>query len=187
MSTTDKNTLKQWFSKGAKPLATQFVAWMDAFWHKDEMIPVSQIEGLQAAFDRKADSENLDTVAQIVNEQLLKYVREQDEDSAEYLHQKLRTDKMAAKEFNRSSITAPCYIKITDSETISMDADFFQQVDREVLFYLQCTGQILIAGGYTPEEAYEACEDDTVRELSVYVDIDGVPVVTVFEKPLKIN
>jgi hypothetical protein len=56
---TDKNTLIGWFVKGAKPLATQFAAWLNSYWHKDEQIPVSSIEGLQDEFDKKADSELL--------------------------------------------------------------------------------------------------------------------------------
>ena len=70
MTTTDKNTLKQWFSKGAKPLAAQFAAWIDAFWHKDEMIPASRIEGLQKAFDLKADSGALAAIEQTAAQQL---------------------------------------------------------------------------------------------------------------------
>jgi hypothetical protein len=56
---TDKNTLIGWFVKGAKPLATQFAAWINSYWHKDEKIPVSSIEGLQDEFDKKADAELL--------------------------------------------------------------------------------------------------------------------------------
>jgi hypothetical protein len=153
MSTTNKNTLKQWFGRGAKPLASQFAAWIDAFWHKNEIIPVAQIEGLEEALAAR----------------------------------KLKTVIQTSWDFNSSSITAPCYVKIVDDETISMDADFFARVEPEVLFYLQCTGQVLIADGYSPDGAYAACTAGTVRELSVYVDIDGIPVVTVFEKPLKMN
>lgn len=42
----DKTTLKSWFSKGKKPLASQFAAWIDSFWHKDEKIPIESISGL---------------------------------------------------------------------------------------------------------------------------------------------
>ena len=42
----DKTTLKQWFSKGKKPLASQFAAWIDSFWHKDEKIPITAISDL---------------------------------------------------------------------------------------------------------------------------------------------
>jgi len=34
----DRNTLKQWFSRGNKPLAAQFAAWIDSFWHKEDEI-----------------------------------------------------------------------------------------------------------------------------------------------------
>lgn len=42
----DKTTLKQWFSKGKKPLASHFATWIDSFWHKDEQIPITAISDL---------------------------------------------------------------------------------------------------------------------------------------------
>jgi len=157
MATTDKNTLKQWFSKGAKPLASQFAAWIDAFWHKDEMIPAARIAGLQAALDRKSDRE------------------------VYYNVQKLPTVKQTAEEFNATKITEPCYVIITDDGTISLDDVFFAGVEPEILFYLKCSGEILISVGDRPEDAYDACDAGTVRALSVYVDVDGLPVITVSE------
>lgn len=53
---TDRNTLKGWFIKGAKPLASQFAAWIDSFWHKDDKIPIDSINNLQQALNSKADS-----------------------------------------------------------------------------------------------------------------------------------
>ncbi len=44
----DRTTLKQWFSKGKKPLASHFAAWIDSFWHKDEKIPISSVENLSS-------------------------------------------------------------------------------------------------------------------------------------------
>lgn len=41
-----KNTVKTWFGSRAKPLATQFAQWIDACWFKGEMIPVTDIAGL---------------------------------------------------------------------------------------------------------------------------------------------
>lgn len=57
MAITDKNTLKNWFKRGAKPLASQFAAWMDSFWHKSEMIDIGKIGGLTAALNMKLDTE----------------------------------------------------------------------------------------------------------------------------------
>lgn len=59
---TDKNTLLGWFVKGAKPLASQFAAWMNSYWHKGESIPVVSIDGLQAELDKKADRELVDSI-----------------------------------------------------------------------------------------------------------------------------
>lgn len=47
MPATNRNTLKSWFERGDKPLATQFAALIDAYWHKDEdAIPMAKIENL---------------------------------------------------------------------------------------------------------------------------------------------
>jgi hypothetical protein len=46
MSKQALNTLKNWFKTGLKPTQAQFWDWLDSFWHKDEKIPVEQVEGL---------------------------------------------------------------------------------------------------------------------------------------------
>ena len=56
---TEKAQLKQWFVNGAKPNEAQFWAWMDAFWHKKDYIPVGYIRGLDVLLGNKADSEQL--------------------------------------------------------------------------------------------------------------------------------
>ena len=51
----DRNTIKSWFQKGMKPLATQFAAWIDSFWHKTDTIPTANIEGLEDTLNKKAE------------------------------------------------------------------------------------------------------------------------------------
>ncbi|MDR3350696.1 MAG: hypothetical protein LBN98_03475, partial [Prevotellaceae bacterium] len=60
---TNRNILKQWFVRGAKPLAAQFAAWIDSYWHKDDSIPAGKIEGLQAAMDEKASQQVMAGIA----------------------------------------------------------------------------------------------------------------------------
>ncbi len=79
-----KNNLKQWFVRGAKPLAAQFAAWIDSYWHKDEKIPATQIDGLQEAFDSKADSEAFNSAVQDLKDNLAQH------DTSETAHQDLR-------------------------------------------------------------------------------------------------
>ncbi|MDR1120025.1 MAG: InlB B-repeat-containing protein [Dysgonamonadaceae bacterium] len=55
MAITAINTLKGWFQRGMKPLASQFAAWMDSFWHKSESIPITTVQGLKAALDSKIE------------------------------------------------------------------------------------------------------------------------------------
>ncbi len=50
----DKTTLKAWFTRGKKPTAAQFAAWMDSYWHKDEPLPTTAVEGLDQLLDEKA-------------------------------------------------------------------------------------------------------------------------------------
>lgn len=52
---TALNTLKSWFKTGLKPTQSQFWAWLDSFWHKDEKIPISNIEGMDKALESKAE------------------------------------------------------------------------------------------------------------------------------------
>ncbi len=65
MAITDKNTLKSWFKRGLKPLASQFEAWMDSYYHKGEKIPVDSVDGLSEVLIDKVDQA---AAAQMVKE-----------------------------------------------------------------------------------------------------------------------
>ena len=56
---TNISTLKSWFTTGKFPTQTQFWAWLDSYRHKDDPIPVVQINGLNTLLDVKADAELL--------------------------------------------------------------------------------------------------------------------------------
>lgn len=51
MANTSREQLKAWFRRGMKPLQSQFAAWIDSFWHKDDSIPMASIEGLADALN----------------------------------------------------------------------------------------------------------------------------------------
>lgn len=53
-------TIKSWFQRGAKPLASQFSAWIDSYWHKDDVIPISSIENLGAILADTATRQYVD-------------------------------------------------------------------------------------------------------------------------------
>lgn len=59
----DKNTIKKWFVNGAKPTQAQFWAWQDSYWHKDETISQSQIQGLAESLSNKADVDAINAKA----------------------------------------------------------------------------------------------------------------------------
>jgi len=67
------NTIKNWFKTGLKPTQQQFWDTWDSFWHKDQVIPASSIENLDARFDEKADQEAFDALLQNVNNRFLAY------------------------------------------------------------------------------------------------------------------
>jgi len=48
MAIQNINTLKSWFKRGFKPLQQQFYDWMDSYWHKDEQLPISSVNGLES-------------------------------------------------------------------------------------------------------------------------------------------
>lgn len=53
---TTRDTLKKWFSRGAYPTASQFAAWIDSFFHKDDKIPAASVEGLTDTLNAKASA-----------------------------------------------------------------------------------------------------------------------------------
>lgn len=57
MATTDKDTIKSWFETGDIPNQAQFAAWIDSFFHKDEKIQITSIQGLVAILNAKAETE----------------------------------------------------------------------------------------------------------------------------------
>ena len=56
---TGRNLLKQWFSTAKKPTQGQFWEWIDSFWHKQDTINITDINGLPDALARKAPSTSL--------------------------------------------------------------------------------------------------------------------------------
>jgi vacuolar-type H+-ATPase subunit E/Vma4 len=68
MAIVDRNTLKQWFIRGSRPTAEQFASLIDSLSHKKDNVPADKVEGLQEAFDTKADRKALNTVSEQVQE-----------------------------------------------------------------------------------------------------------------------
>ena len=69
---TPLNTLKQWFITAAKPTQAQFWNWLDSFWHKDEEIPVSNVENLENILINKADTSVTNNIQNQVNNRYTK-------------------------------------------------------------------------------------------------------------------
>lgn len=70
---TPINTIKDWFKTGKFPTQPQFWAWLDSYRHKDEKVPVAEIDGLNELFtpvnqhfnDPNAHTELFDKVSEI--------------------------------------------------------------------------------------------------------------------------
>ncbi|SMC75569.1 hypothetical protein [Chryseobacterium sp. YR221] len=60
---TDKTTLKSWFVTAAKPSQEQFWAWMDSYYHKNELLPMNAVYGLENALANKAEASSLEYFA----------------------------------------------------------------------------------------------------------------------------
>lgn len=58
MAKTNMTQLKNWFKNGLKPAQEHFWNWMDSYWHKDDTIPTSSIDGLDAYFNQVATDIN---------------------------------------------------------------------------------------------------------------------------------
>lgn len=59
-------TLKNWFKTGLKPTQTQFWDTWDSFWHKDDLIPQTNIDGLTTALSGLPTEEQLDMIDDLV-------------------------------------------------------------------------------------------------------------------------
>jgi len=57
MATTDKATLLGWIVTRWKPTVAQFKAFAESYWHKDEKIPTSSIDGLDSIMNGVATEE----------------------------------------------------------------------------------------------------------------------------------
>lgn len=66
MSKQTLSQLKAWFSKGLYPTQSQFWDWMDSFFHKDEAIPMTSVDGLADAINSKAETSTVQTITQEV-------------------------------------------------------------------------------------------------------------------------
>ncbi len=72
----DKTTLKAWFTRGKKPTAAQFAAWMDSYWHKDEQLPVDAVGNLIDLLDEKAviDDAHTSTATTYSSERIMQLI-----------------------------------------------------------------------------------------------------------------
>lgn len=62
MAQVNRNTLKSWFIRGAKPLAAQFADWIDSFWHKEDTLPIGSVENLTDELNKRATAESVRNV-----------------------------------------------------------------------------------------------------------------------------
>ncbi|MBQ9440416.1 MAG: hypothetical protein IJU35_07520 [Paludibacteraceae bacterium] len=56
MAVVSRDQIKSWFRKGLKPLEAHFTSWIDSFWHKNDAIPMSSINGLNEALNQRTIS-----------------------------------------------------------------------------------------------------------------------------------
>jgi hypothetical protein len=62
MAIQNINTIKSWFKRGFKPLQQQFYDWMDSYWHKDEQLPITSVNGLESILNTLPSQESLNAL-----------------------------------------------------------------------------------------------------------------------------
>ena len=60
MATVSREQLKVWFKRGMYPLESQFAAWIDSFFHKEDKLPMSSIDNLTETLNKKAENTVVD-------------------------------------------------------------------------------------------------------------------------------
>ena len=53
MAVVSRDQIKSWFRRSLKPLEVHFASWIDSFWHKNDAIPMSSIDGLNEALNQR--------------------------------------------------------------------------------------------------------------------------------------
>jgi hypothetical protein len=62
MAIQNINILKSWFKRGFKPLQQQFYDWMDSYWHKDEQLPISSVNGLESILNTLPTADSINSL-----------------------------------------------------------------------------------------------------------------------------
>lgn len=60
--------LKSWFKKGLYPTEQHFADWLDSFWHRNDKIAMSNIDGLTSALNKKLEASDLKDLEDKVQE-----------------------------------------------------------------------------------------------------------------------
>ncbi len=63
----DLLTIKNWFRRGLKPTEAQFAAVFDSFRHKDDPVPMGDVDGLSYALANKSENGHTHTLAEITD------------------------------------------------------------------------------------------------------------------------
>lgn len=67
MAQLSRDTLKTFFKTGMYPTEEQFAAWLDSFVHRQDGIPITQVEGLAEALNNISDKELEEKFAEFVD------------------------------------------------------------------------------------------------------------------------
>ncbi len=98
MATVDRNTVKSWFVKYAKPTADQFARFFDSIIFKGEKIPTSSVEDFDSIMLAKADNETFenhvkDSSRHLSPEERIKWNNKVDKENGKMLSSNDYTDQ----------------------------------------------------------------------------------------------
>ncbi|MEN2400604.1 hypothetical protein GKZ90_0012505 [Flavobacterium sp. MC2016-06] len=159
--TTDKNTLKNWFSTRKKPLQAQFWAWIDSYWHKDESIPQNAIENLTETLNTKTEKLQFDAHLIDSNAHIIEFETKEDK------IQKGQADGYAP--LNEFSKILTTYLNtVDDLITGGIDAVLTAEQGKKLQIQIDGINTILSSDDINLDTVQELV--DAIKEIQTYLD-----------------
>ncbi|WP_461632730.1 hypothetical protein [Labilibaculum euxinus] len=154
MATTDKTTLKNWFKNKLKPVQEQFWAWMDSYWHKDEQIPTTSIQGLDDMLANAATTEEFSNLESTVTTAIANKV-----------------DKVDGKQLSVEDFTTLLKQKLDGIDmSVKLDRDTYEGTAADLYNYIQIINGNVPEAGNSLEKVYNIITGITNADKE-YVDI----------------
>jgi hypothetical protein len=170
MATVDRNTVKSWFVKYAKPTADQFARFFDSIIFKGEKIPTSSVEDFDSIMLAKADNETFenhvkDSYRHLSPEERIKWNNKVDKENGKMLSSNDYTDQDKQKLKDLKNIEKISSLQNDKRYTTVGDpmvkGNHFQCTPLQVGYKIQSSGAIVI----------QVPANININALTLYIDI----------------